>query len=53
MEELQITRKDDVAQELQKSQIQKDQKALNAIVESIKQHMNPFDPTLDKNQLFN
>lgn len=53
LEEINITSKDDVSHELKQNRIYKDREALNNILNEIKKNINPFDPTIDKDQLFN
>lgn len=44
---------DDGSHSLQKSRIAKDRKTLDAIIEGIKNTLNPFDTTVDQEILFN
>lgn len=44
---------EDGSHSLQKSRIAKDRKTLDAIIEGIKNTLNPFDATIDKEILFN
>lgn len=44
---------EDSSHSLQKSRIAKDRKTLDAIIEGIKNTLNPFDVTMDKEILFN
>ena len=53
MEDLSLTKKEDVTQDLQPSKIRKNNNYLTKIVEAIKETMNPFDPNIDKDALYN
>lgn len=51
--EVGLSRADDTSHSLQKNQIEKDNKTLNRIIETMKKTTNPFSENLDKNILFN
>lgn len=51
--ELQMTSQDDVSHALKKNRLEKDLKNLKAITHAIEETLNPFDPSVDRNQLFN
>ena len=51
--EIGLSHVDDTSHSLEKNQIEKDNKTLISILETIKKTMNPFDENLDKNILFN
>lgn len=52
-ENIGLTKKDDTSHSLQTSKIKKDKKNLDSIIKAIKDMMNPFDDTIDKDILFN
>lgn len=52
-ESIGLQKMDDTSHSLQKSKIRKDKNSLMSIINTIKDTMNPFDDTIDKNNLFN
>ncbi|XP_077276997.1 uncharacterized protein LOC143905452 [Temnothorax americanus] len=48
-----LSQKDDTSHALQKSRIKKDNESLQSIIETIKNTLNPFVESIDKNVLFN
>ena len=53
LQDLSISKKEDVTAELRKNRMKKDSMDLSNLRENIKETMNPFDPTLDPEFLFN
>lgn len=51
--EIGLSQVDDTSHSLQKCRIEKDNKILSSIIETIKKTMNPFSEYLDTNILFN
>ncbi|CAH0555054.1 unnamed protein product [Brassicogethes aeneus] len=51
--EIGLSHSDDTSYSLEKNRIEKDNKTLSSILETIKKTMDPFDENLDKNILFN
>lgn len=52
MNETGLRKKQDVTADLQKSRIKKSSSQLQKLINTIEEHINPFDPTLDENSLF-
>ena len=53
LEDLSMTKKEDVSQDLKSSQIKRNSQDLAAITTSIEEMMNPFSDDIDKNTLYN
>lgn len=53
LDDIHLSKKDDTSHSLQSSRIEKDRKALTAIIETIKKNVNPFDKNIDNSELFN
>ena len=48
-----LSKTQDISEQLKPHRIHKSQKQVEAFTENLLLHMNPFDPHLDKNKLFN
>lgn len=46
-------KKEDITADLEKTRFQKSTAQLNKLLKGLKQHLNPFDTTIDKQELFN
>ena len=53
LEDLALTQKEDVSQDLKVNQVKRNNKDLDAIITSIKETMNPFSGTIERDILYN